>query len=116
MRAVVEVNRTRKDFIADSIIARKPKLVDIYRLVMKQDSDNFQVSTIQSVMKRIKARGIEIMVDEPVLEGEKLYNSRVVSDFDTFKAEANVIVSNRMAVELQGGADKVYTRDLFNND
>jgi len=116
MRAVVDANRTRKDFIADSIIARKPKVVGIYRLVMKQGSDNFRASAIQGVMKRIKAKGIEIIVYEPVLHEEKFYNSRVVNDFEAFKAEADVIVSNRMAGELQDVADKVYTRDLFGND
>ena len=116
MRAVVDANRTRKDFIADSIIARKPKVVGIYRLVMKQGSDNFRASAIQGVMKRIKAKGIEVIVYEPVLEEERFYNSRVVNNFDAFKNEADVIVSNRLSVELKDVADKVYTRDLFGND
>ncbi|MTJ02280.1 nucleotide sugar dehydrogenase [Idiomarina piscisalsi] len=116
MRAVVDANRTRKDFIADSIIARKPNVVGIYRLVMKQGSDNFRASAIQGVMKRIKAKGIEIIVYEPVLEDDKFYNSRVVHDFKAFKSEADVIVSNRMAPELQDVSEKVYTRDLFGND
>tara|TARA_R100001440_G_scaffold10656_7_gene19444 strand:- start:15477 stop:16643 length:1167 start_codon:yes stop_codon:yes gene_type:complete len=116
MRAVVDANRTRKDFIADSIIARKPRVAGIYRLVMKQGSDNFRASAIQGVMKRIKAKGIEVIVYEPELEDEKFYNSRVVNDFEVFKAEADVIVSNRMSAELEDVADKVYTRDLFGND
>lgn len=116
MRAVVDANRTRKDFIADSIIARKPKVVGIYRLVMKQGSDNFRASAIQGVMKRIKAKGIEVIVYEPVLEEERFYNSRVVNNFDAFKNEADVIVSNRLSIELKDVADKVYTRDLFGND
>lgn len=116
MRAVVDANRTRKDFIADSIIARNPNVVGIYRLVMKQGSDNFRASAVQGVMKRIKAKGIEVIVYEPVLEDEHFYNSRVVNDFDAFKAEADVIVSNRITPELQNVFDKVYTRDLFGSD
>lgn len=116
MRAVVDANRTRKDFIADSVIARQPKVVGIYRLVMKQGSDNFRASAIQGVMKRIKAKGIEVIVYEPVLEDERFFNSRVVNDFEAFKAEADVIVSNRLSAELQDVADKVYTRDLFGSD
>lgn len=116
MRAVVDANRTRKDFIADSVIARRPNVVGIYRLVMKQGSDNFRASAIQGVMKRIKAKGIEVIVYEPVLEDERFFNSRVVNELEAFKAEADVIVSNRLSSELQDVADKVYTRDLFGND
>jgi len=116
MRAVVDANRTRKDFVADSIISRQPKVVGIYRLIMKQGSDNFRASAIQGVMKRIKAKGIEVIVYEPVLEEETFYNSRVVNDFEAFKAEADVIVSNRMGNELEDVAEKVYTRDLFGSD
>lgn len=116
MRAVVDANRTRKDFIADSVIARQPQVVGIYRLVMKQGSDNFRASAIQGVMKRIKAKGIEVIVYEPVLEKERFFNSRVVNNLEAFKAEADIIVSNRLSAELQDVEDKVYTRDLFGND
>lgn len=116
MRAVVDANRTRKDFIADSIIAKSPKVVGIYRLVMKQGSDNFRASAIQGVMKRIKAKGIEVIVYEPVLEGESFYNSRIIRDFEKFKSEADIVLSNRLSPELECIKDKVYTRDLFGND
>ncbi|MCL5254598.1 MAG: nucleotide sugar dehydrogenase [Gammaproteobacteria bacterium] len=116
IQAVVEANRTRKDFIADSIIRKNPKVVGVYRLVMKTGSDNFRASAIQGVMKRIKAKGIEVIVYEPVLQAETFFKSRVIRDLDAFKAEADVIVSNRMAAELEDVAEKVYTRDLFNSD
>lgn len=116
MRAIVDANRTRKDFVADAIIAKNPKVVGIYRLVMKTGSDNFRASAIQGVMKRIKAKGIEVIVYEPVLQEPHFYNSRVVNDLQAFKEEACVIVSNRMDKALEDVAEKVYTRDLFNAD
>ena len=116
IQAIVEANRTRKDFIANEIIAKKPKVVGIYRLVMKQGSDNFRASAIQGIMKRIKAKGIEVVVYEPVLKEETFYNSRVINNLDEFKAVSEVILSNRQAKELESVAEKVYTRDLFNSD
>ncbi|MDG4944807.1 nucleotide sugar dehydrogenase [Weeksellaceae bacterium KMM 9713] len=116
IRAIVDANRTRKDFIADSILAKKPKIVGIYRLIMKTGSDNFRASAIQGVMKRIKAKGIEVIVYEPVLEEETFYGSRVLRDLKQFKQEADVIVMNRYSEDLSDVMDKVYTRDLFGND
>ena len=116
IKAIVDANRTRKDFIADSIIERAPKKVGVYRLIMKAGSDNFRASAIQGVMKRIKAKGIEVVVYEPVLKEETFFGSKVMHDVEAFKKECDVIISNRMTPELQDVAAKVYTRDLFGND
>ena len=116
IKAIVDANRTRKDFIADSIIERAPKKVGVYRLIMKAGSDNFRASAIQGVMKRIKAKGIEVVVYEPVLKEETFFGSKVMHDVEVFKKECDVIISNRMTPELQDVAAKVYTRDLFGND
>lgn len=114
--AIVDANRTRKDFIADSIMKRSPKVVGIYRLIMKAGSDNFRASSIQGIMKRLKAKGIEVVVYEPVLNEEHFFNSKVYTDLDEFKAACDVIVSNRMVDEIKDVVEKVYTRDLFGSD
>ncbi len=116
IRAIVDANQTRKDFIADSIIAKQPKTVGVYRLIMKAGSDNFRASSVQGVMKRIKAKGIEVIVHEPVLSEAEFFNSAVVNDLNEFKLRCDVIIANRMVDDIRDVADKVYTRDLFNSD
>ena len=116
IRAIVDANRTRKDFLADQIIARKPKVVGVHRLVMKAGSDNYRQSSIQGIMKRIKAKGIEVIVYEPVLTEPEFFKSRVVNDLSAFKVEAEIILANRLTDELRDVADKVFTRDLFGAD
>jgi len=116
IKAIVDANTTRKDFIANSIINKNPKVVGIYRLVMKSGSDNFRASAIQGVMKRIKAKGIEVIVYEPVLEDAEFFRSKVVNDLNQFKSQADVILANRVTEDIIDVKDKIYTRDLFGGD
>ena len=116
IRAIVDANATRKDYLADQIIKRNPKVVGVYRLVMKVDGDNFRQSSIQGIMKRIKAKGIEVIVYEPALSEEKFYNSRVEHDLPTFKKQCDIIIANRFVNDLKEVYEKVFTRDLFGSD
>ncbi len=116
IKAIVDANTTRKDFIAESILARKPKTVGIYRLTMKMNSDNFRDSSVQGIMKRIRAKGIEIVIFEPAFEGESFFNSPIIRDIAEFKAKSDVIVANRLSDEIRDVEAKVYTRDLYGAD
>lgn len=116
IRAIVDANRTRKDFLADQIIARRPKKVGVYRLTMKAGSDNFRQSSIQGIMKRVKAKGIEVVVYEPTLDEDNFFGSKVVKDLDAFKSECDVVIANRAAPELADIGDRLFTRDIFGSD
>jgi UDPglucose 6-dehydrogenase len=116
IRAIVDANRTRKDFLADQIIARKPSKVGVFRLAMKAGSDNFRQSSIQGIMKRLKARGIEVVIYEPAMQDDEFFGSKVVRDLNAFKAEVEVIIANRMTAEIEDVQDKIFTRDLFGSD
>ena len=116
IRAIVDANSTRKDFVASDILKRSPKVVGIYRLIMKAGSDNFRASSVQGIMKRLKAKGVEVVVYEPVLKEPHFFGSRVLTDLEDFKRQADVIVANRQTADLADVVNKVYTRDLFGQD
>jgi len=116
MSAIVDANRTRKDHIAEMILRRKPQVVGIYRLTMKTDSDNFRQSAIQGIMKRLKAKGVEVIIYEPALHEDRFYNSEVITNLSVFKTKSDVIVANRITDDIKDVLPKVYTRDLFSRD
>jgi UDPglucose 6-dehydrogenase len=116
IRAIVDANRTRKEFLADQIIARGPRKVGVYRLVMKAGSDNFRQSSIQGIMKRIKAKGIEVVIYEPTMQEDDFFGSKVVRNLAAFKSEVDVIIANRMTAEIEDVQEKIFTRDLFGSD
>ena len=116
MQAVVDSNRTRKDFVAEDILRRQPKVVGVHRLIMKAGSDNFRASSIQGIMKRLKGKGVQVVIFEPALDEDEFFGSKVYRDLEEFKAVADVIIANRQTADLADVADKVYTRDLFGTD
>ena len=116
IRSIVDANSTRKDFIAEQILKKKPNVVGIYRLVMKEGSDNFRTSAIQGIMKRLKAKGVQVMVYEPSYDGDLFFNSNVIKDLDQFKRDSEIIIANRYHVELADVQNKIYTRDIYKRD